>query len=89
MADLKEEFEKLKLEEIKGEVIGLALENHFNFILEQEGKEGVKKVEEGFKKLGYPLRHEEIENFKWGGKKILKKLLLNNFLTTWKIWQST
>jgi len=44
MADLKEEFEKLKIDEIKGELIGLALENHFNFILEKEGEEGVKKL---------------------------------------------
>jgi len=65
MADLKEEFEKLKIDEIKGELIGLALENHFNFILEKEGEEGVKKIEKGLEKLGYSLKYEEIKNFQW------------------------
>lgn len=65
MADLKEEFEKLNPGKIKGEMIGLALENHFSFILKKEGKEGVKKVEEGLAQLGYPLKYEEIKNFQW------------------------
>lgn len=76
MKDPKEEFEKLKLEEIKGEVIGLALENHFNFILEKEGREGLKKLEEGLEKLGCPLKYEEIKNFQWYPRKIDEAMYL-------------
>jgi len=65
MAHLKEEFEKLDLEKIKGEVIGLTLENYFSFILEKEGEEGVRRVEDGLAQLGYPLKHKEIKNFQW------------------------
>ncbi len=65
MLTLKEEFQKLSLEKIKGEVIGLALENHFNFILEKEGMERVKEVEERLNELGYPLRYKEIKSFQW------------------------
>ncbi len=82
MVDPKEEFGKLNLEAIKGEVIGLALENHFKFILEKYGPEEVKRLEEGLAKLGYSLKHQEIENFKWYPRKIdeaiyfvLKKML--------------
>ena len=65
MTVLKEEFQKLKIDEVKGKMIGLALENHFNFILKKEGQEGVKKVEEGLEALGYPIRYKEIRNFQW------------------------
>ncbi len=70
MEDLRKEFEKLNLEKIKGEVIGLALENHFNFILKKYDQEQVKKLEDGLAKLGYPLKHHQIENFKWYPRKI-------------------
>lgn len=48
----------------------MTLENHFNFIEETEGKEGVEKVEKELEKLGCPLKYEEIKNFHWYSEKL-------------------
>ncbi len=58
--------EELKtIKEIKGEVFGAGLKDARQFVLEKEGREGLKKVEEEMEKLGYPLKYEEIERYKW------------------------
>ncbi len=54
-----EELKKIK--EIKGEAIGASLKEDLQFILKKEGPEGLKKVEEELKKLGYSLKLAEIK----------------------------
>lgn len=49
-----------KLMEIKGNVRGEVIRNDFNYIRYREGEEGVRKVEEKLKELGYPLKFKEI-----------------------------
>jgi len=48
----KEEFDGFM--DIKGETAGVALREHKEFILKEEGKEGLKKVEDTISNLGYP-----------------------------------
>jgi len=48
----REEFNKLM--KIKGETIGIAIREHKKFILNQEGREGLKKVEDIISDIGYP-----------------------------------
>ena len=48
----KEEFDELM--KIKGETIGIAIREHKEFILNEKGKEGLKKVEDIISGLGYP-----------------------------------
>ena len=55
----KEEFDKLV--SFKGEVRGLVLKPPFEFILQEEGKEGLKKVEEIFAKFDHPVKLREIQ----------------------------
>ncbi|MBD3208371.1 MAG: hypothetical protein GF370_02880 [Candidatus Nealsonbacteria bacterium] len=59
----KKELEEL--EKIKGEVRGLGMQTHANFILEKEGKEAVKKMEEVMGELGYPVSYEKIQRMKF------------------------
>ena len=61
----KEDIEKLQLEEVKGEVLGMALKEDLRFVLEKEGLEGLKKVENEMEKWGYPLKYKEIKDFQW------------------------
>ncbi|OGZ17617.1 MAG: hypothetical protein A2Z78_00485 [Candidatus Nealsonbacteria bacterium RBG_13_36_15] len=59
---------KTEIEEIiknKGEVIGASFKEDLEFILEKEGKEGLKKLEEEMKKLGYPIDFKKIKSFQW------------------------
>jgi len=58
----KEELEEI--ENIKGEVRGLGMQTHANFILEEEGKEAVKKMEKAMEGLGYPVSYEKIQRMK-------------------------
>ena len=56
------------LEEVKkteGEIIGVSLSVDRGFVIEKEGREGLRKVEKEMEKLGYPLKQEEIEKYKW------------------------
>lgn len=48
------------LEKIEGEVIGSSLMTYLAFILKEEKEEGLKKVEDAMEKLGYKIRHKEI-----------------------------
>ncbi len=56
--DLEKIFERIK--KIKGETRGLSFKIVEKFIEKEEGKEGVKKVEEEMVKLGYPISFEKI-----------------------------
>ena len=56
------------LEEIRkmeGEIIGSSLKTDREFIIEKEGREGLRKVEKEMEKLGYALKYEEIDKHKW------------------------
>lgn len=46
---------------VNGQVRGVALRNHCDFILKEKGKDGLVKIEEKMASLGYPLRKEEIK----------------------------
>ncbi|MBD3207827.1 MAG: hypothetical protein GF370_00005, partial [Candidatus Nealsonbacteria bacterium] len=58
-----EELEEI--ENIKGEVRGLGMQTHANFILEEEGEEAIKKMEEVMEELGYPISYEKIQRMKF------------------------
>ncbi len=55
----KEELEKLS--GLKGNVRGMGMKNYAKFILEKEGKEGLKKLEEAMAQIGYPVKYEELK----------------------------
>ncbi len=55
----KEEFNKLM--SLKGEVKGNGMKTHAKFILEKEGKEGLKKLEEAMAQIGYPVKYDKIK----------------------------
>jgi hypothetical protein len=60
---LKEEAEKLM--KIKGNARGEALRNHFIYIRYKKGEDGISKVEEKMRELGYPLTFKEIKPLEW------------------------
>ena len=49
----KEELDKLM--KIEGEVRGVVFQTDAKYVLEKEGEEGLKKLEERVKELGYPI----------------------------------
>ncbi len=55
----KEEFEGLR--SISGEARGIAIKGEVDFILEQEGDEGVEKLEKKINDMGYPIKLKEIK----------------------------
>jgi len=55
----KEELNKLM--NLKGEVRGMGMKGHAEFILKEEGEEGLKKMEETITNLGYPIKYKEIK----------------------------
>jgi len=59
----KEEIKRLI--SLPGELIGIGFIEDFDFLLREEGKEGVKKVEEAMAELGYPLKYRELKGFEW------------------------
>ena len=56
---LKEELEELM--KIKGEIRGVAIKGEMEFILKEEGKEGLKRLEDQIADLGYPIKYKEIK----------------------------
>lgn len=50
-----------KFMEMKGEVRGVALKSHEDFIIKEEGEEGLKKLEEMMAELGCPIKYKEIK----------------------------
>jgi len=59
----KEELKKIV--QIKGNVRGVVFQSHANFIIEKEGKEALKAVEEKMAELGYPLNLKKINVGGW------------------------
>lgn len=55
----KEEFKKLI--NIKGKVRGTALKTEADFIIKEEGEEGLKKLEEAIGALGYPIKYKKVK----------------------------
>ena len=56
----KERVEQLM--DVEGEARGVALKDDLDFVLEEKGEEGLKKVELRMKELGYPLKYNEIRS---------------------------
>jgi len=54
-----------KLMEIKGESRGMAIKDDFEYVLQEEGKEGVKKLEDELARLDYPIKYEDIKPMKF------------------------
>jgi len=55
----KEEISELT--KIKGEVRGMALKNHEDFILKEKGEKGLAETEKAMSELGFPVNHKEID----------------------------
>lgn len=56
----KERVEQLM--DVEGEARGVALKDDLDFVLEEKGEQGLKKVEAKMKELGYPLKYKEIRS---------------------------
>jgi hypothetical protein len=56
----KERIEQLM--DVAGEARGVALKDDLDFVLEEKGEQGLKKVEARMKELGYPLEYREIRS---------------------------
>ena len=71
-----------KLMEIKAEIRGVDLKTDAEFVLKEKGQEGLKKVKEELKKIGYPIEYEKLEamNFYPGGFKALSLLAIKKAL---------
>jgi len=50
---------------LEGQVRGSALNTDAAYIQSQEGKEGIHRVEESFRHLGYPLGYKHIKDMGW------------------------
>ena len=46
---------------LKGEIRGVAIKGEMEFILKEEGEEGLKKLEDQIAELGYPIKYKEIK----------------------------
>ncbi len=57
--EIKEEIERLK--KIKGELRGSGIKEELDFVLKEEGEEGIKKLENGLAELGFSLKRDEIK----------------------------
>ena len=55
----KEEIAKASI--VEGELRGLGMKNEMEFVLKEEGKEGLIKFEETMEQLGFPVRYKEIK----------------------------
>ncbi len=51
-----------KLMELKGEARGTHFINDSQYVLAKEGEQGLRKVEEELKKLGFPIEYKKIKN---------------------------
>lgn len=56
---LEEEIDRTM--RIKGKGIGAAIQTHVHYIRERKGEEGVKKVQDRLKELGYPIDFKKIK----------------------------
>lgn len=65
----KEELNELLKTE--GETRGHSIKNTGDFILKEEGKEGLKKLENAIAELGYPIKYNKIKETKYYSARIL------------------
>jgi hypothetical protein len=74
-----------RLVSIKGNVRGEVFRNTFSYVLENEGEEGVKALEEKLAELGHPLKFKEVDRMAWypEGLSVLLVLLTKEVLN-WK-----
>ncbi len=56
----KEELDELT--SLKGEVRGMGVKTHANFVLKEEGKEGLEKLKKAMETLGYPVKFKEMKS---------------------------
>ena len=59
----KEELNELK--NIKGKARGMALKAVLEFILKEEGEEGLKKLEDTIAELGYPIKYRKMKSMEF------------------------
>jgi predicted hydrocarbon binding protein len=52
----------LELMKLKGQVRGAVFKTDREFVLKEEGENGLKLLEEEMKRLGYPIKYKEIES---------------------------
>ncbi len=60
---MEESLSKEKVEEylrFKGEIRGVGLKNYAEFILKEDGEEGLKELEETVAKYGCPIKYKEL-----------------------------
>lgn len=50
-----------ELMRLKGEVKGIGMKTHGQFILKEEGEEGLKKLEDAIAELGHPIKFREVK----------------------------
>ena len=55
----KEEVDELM--NLKGEVRGMGMRTHAEFIFKEEGEEGLKRLEDIMTKLGYPIKYKKLK----------------------------
>jgi len=60
---LKEKAQELM--KIEGEMRGELLKSNFAYLEKKEGKKAVERMEKRLEDIGYPLKFQEIESFKW------------------------
>ncbi len=63
--------ELLELEQIKGETTGNSIKNTGEFVLKEEGKEGLRKLEETMEALGFPINYQKIKATDYYSSKLL------------------
>jgi len=49
---------------IKGKTRGMAIKDDFEYVLIKKGQEGVERIEEELKRLGYPFKYQNIKAMK-------------------------
>ncbi len=65
----KEELNELK--KIEGETTGNSIKNTGEFILKEEGKEGLERLERAMADFGYPIKYKKIKTTDYYPSKIL------------------
>lgn len=54
-----------KFKELSGKIRGTTLKAYGDFILKEEGKEGLKKLEKEMKESGYPVQYEKVKGMEF------------------------
>ncbi len=57
--------EKSEPEKIEGKVIGIALQDYFDFVKEKEGSEGLARLEKELENLGLKVNSKNLKKFAW------------------------